>query len=265
MPFSWSLDHVGLVTRDVADAAALLGAVACYDPGDPASARVPAGDYGGALDRGCAGLKVGVPESFYFERADPEILAASEAVLRHLEAAGATIEPVALPSMEHARTISLTVQMPEALSYHSRYLEARGELYGQDFRAGLALGQCLLAEHYLRAKRFIELYRRQTNQVFEQVDVLLTPGTPVIAPKLGTVKLDVEGGEEAVGNAVTRFTTFFNMTGHPALTLPTALHSEGLPMGVQLIARHFDEETLFAAARAIECRDAFRIPPADVD
>ena len=88
---------------------------------------------------------------------------------------------------------------------------------------------------------------------------LVTPATPVITPKLGTVKVRLEGVEEAAGNAVTRFTTFFNMTGHPAITMPVGLHSEGLPMGVQVVARHFGEETLFATAGHIERHDAFRI------
>ncbi len=259
IPYCWTFDHVGTVTRTVADAALVLEAIAGYDPLDPVSSNQPVGSYVSALERDIGDLRVGVPESFYFERADSEILTASEAVLRHLEASGAELRKVSMPSMEHSRTVSLAVQMPEALSYHSRYLDQRGELYGSDFRAGLALGQCLLAEHYVRAKRFVELYRRQTNAVFDEIDVLVTPATPVIAPKLGTVKVKLEGVEEAVGNAVTRFSTFFNMTGHPAITLPVALHSKGLPMGIQIVARHFAEETLFAAAGHIEGNDAFKI------
>lgn len=154
--------------------------------------------------------------------------------------------------------------MPEALSYHSRYLDQRGELYGRDFRAGLAVGQCLLAEHYVRARRFVELYRRQTSAQFDEVDILLTPATPVIAPKLGAVKVCLEGAEEAVGNAVTRFTTFFNMTGHPAITVPVGLHSKGLPMGVQVVARHFAEEMLFTVAGQIERHHAFRTQPPSI-
>jgi len=259
IPYCWTLDHVGILTRAVADAALVLEAIAGHDPLDAASADQPVGSCATALDRGVRGLRVGVPDSFYFERADPEILAASEAVLRYLEASGARLQTVSMPSMEHVRTVSLVVQMPEALSFHSRYLEQRGDLYSRDFRAGLALGQCLLAEHYVRAKRFVELYRRQTNALFEEVEVLVTPASPVVAPKLGTVKVKVDGVEEAVGNAVTRFTTFFNMTGHPAITLSVGLHSEGLPLGVQIVARHFDEETLFAAAAHIEGDEAFRI------
>lgn len=261
IPFCWSFDHVGTMTRDVADAALLLAALASHDPLDPNSGQVPLGDYQEALKQGVAGLKIGVPRSFFYERADAEILAATEEVLGSLEAAGAVLLDVELPSMAHARTVSLTVQMPEALSYHARYLEDRGELYGQDLRAGLALGQCLLAEHYVRAKRFVEAYRRDTNRVFDSVDILLTPATPIIAPKIGSAKVTIDGAEEAVGNAVTRFTTFFNMTGHPALTLPVGLHSQGLPMGVQVIGRHYDEERVLSVAAAIERQDAFRIPP----
>jgi aspartyl-tRNA(Asn)/glutamyl-tRNA(Gln) amidotransferase subunit A len=162
--------------------------------------------------------------------------------------------------MEYTRTVSLTVQMPEALSYHNRYLESRGDLYSQDFRAGLALGQCLLAEQYIRAKRFIETYRRDTDAVFEKVDVLLTPATPTIAPKIGAVEVTTDGVSEPAGNAITRYTSFFNMTGHPAITFPCGLHSAGLPIGAQLVARHFEDEYLFDLAAEIERHMDFNLP-----
>ena len=263
IPFAWSLDHIGTLTRSVGDAALLLQALAGPDPDDPGSADVAVGDYRAALEKPIDGLRVGVPERFYFERADGEILAASEAVLRALEARGARLVTVALPAMDHARTVSLTVQMPEALSYHSRYLGERGALYGADFRAGLALGQCLLAEHYIRAKRFIESYRRETTVVLGEVDVLVTPATPIVAPKIGTAHVTIDGVREAVGNALTRYTSFFNMTGHPAITLPVGLHSEGLPMAVQIVGRAFDEAGILRAAGAIERDERFRVPLPD--
>lgn len=259
-PCCWSLDHIGTVTRTVADAALLLSHSAGFDSLDPGSANMPCDDYASALAGSLSGLRIGIPERFFFERADGEILAATESVIRSLERAGAEIVTVELPAMDHCRTVSLTVQMPEALSFHSRYLDDRGELYGKDFRAGLALGQCLLAEHYVRAKRFMSLYRQQTNAVFDKVDVLLTPSTPIIAPKLGTVSVTLDGVTEAIGNAMTRYTTFFNMTGHPAITVPSGMHSEGLPMGVQFVSRYFDEATLFKVAATLERDDAFHIP-----
>ncbi len=262
VPYSWSLDHVGTVTRTVADAALLLGVVAGHDPGDPQSANAPVGDYMAGLDGDgdLDDIRIGVPRAFFFEHADAEILDAAEAVLKSLEARGATLLDVEPPSMEHTRTVSLTVQMPEALSYHARYLEERGDLYGDDFRAGLALGQCLLAEHYVRAKRMMTLYRQAVDAVFEDVDVLLTPAVPVIAPEIGAVRVSVGASDEPAGNAITRYTSFFNMTGHPAITVPSGMHSAGLPMGIQLIARHFDEVCLFRVAGAIEREPAFRCP-----
>lgn len=260
VPYCWTLDHVGLMTRTIADCADLLRIVAGYDSSDPASVNRQVDNYSEALGQDISGLRIGIPKNFYYERADDQILAALESVKEYLVAAGATLVPVAFPDMEHSRTVSLTVQMPEALSAHSAYVQERGDLYGADFRAGLALGQCILAEHYVKAKRFVEVYRQETNKLFDEVDLILTPATPEIAQKVGTVKVTRNGVNEAIGNAITRYTTFFNMTGHPALTMPCAMHSEGLPIGLQLVGRYFDEMTVLRAAHAIERSGRFSIP-----
>jgi aspartyl-tRNA(Asn)/glutamyl-tRNA(Gln) amidotransferase subunit A len=251
LPYCWSLDHVGLITRTVGDCAALFEL--CAEPdGDPPFLGGEDIDSSGLADRSLAGLRVGIPAAYYFERTDPEIGAAAEAAISHLERSGAAINEVALPEVSHARTVSLTIQMPEALSFHSRYLEARGHLYSADFRAGLALGQYILAEHYVRAKRLVEQYRAGMRDAFKGCDVILTPATPIPAPEIGTVSVTMEGVEEPVGNALTRFTSFFNMTGHPALTLPVALHALGLPIGVQLVGRYGEERLVLGVAAALE-------------
>ncbi|EEE46838.1 Asp-tRNA(Asn)/Glu-tRNA(Gln) amidotransferase GatCAB subunit A [Roseibium alexandrii] len=265
VPYCWTLDHVGLMTRTIADCADILGLVAGHDPQDPASVNLPGENYPEALGQDISGLRIGIPANFFFERSDPEILETLERVKAFLVAQGAELVPITFPDMEHTRTVSLTVQLPEALSAHSAHLQERGELYGKDFRAGLALGQCLLAEHYVKAKRFIERYRQQTTALFDDVDLILTPATPEIAQKIGTVMVTRDGVDEAIGNAITRFTTFFNMTGHPALTMPCGLHSEGLPIGLQLVGRYFDEKSLFRVAHVIEQHDAFSIPLPKVD
>lgn len=265
-PYCWSLDHVGIISRDIRDCADMLQLTAGYDPRDASSVNTPTDNYIRPVEEASSpgslrGLKIGIPGNFFYDRVDPQILAATDAARRTLEQAGATCVDVNLPDMEHCRTVSLTVQMPEALSFHSRYLEERGDLYGEDFRAGLALGQCLLAEHYVRAKRMMSLYRQKTNEELQKVDVLLTPSTPITAPHLGSPHIDVDGVTEPVGNAITRLTAFFNLTGHPAITVPSGLHSNGLPMGIQLVGRYFDEATILKVAGCIEAEEAFRIPP----
>ena len=246
IPYSWTLDHVGTLTRSAADTALLFNTLA-NEVQAPAEIKLEQ-------------RRIGIPENFFFERADTEILDSIERLMGFLRQAGAQLIPVTLPSMEHSRTVSLTVQMPEALSYHNRYLEQRGDSYSQDFRAGLALAQCLLAEQYIRAKRFIESYRRDMGSIFDQVDLLLTPATPVIAPKIGTTEVVVDGHTEPAGNAITRYTSFFNMTGHPAITLPCGMHSEDLPIAAQLIGKHYGDEQLIATATLIESDYDFQRP-----
>ena len=266
MPYCWSLDHVGVMTRTVSDAALVLREISKPDPADPGCTRNTVDDYVAAAQAGdnLSGCRIGIPSEFFYEHVDAEIRAATERIIRFLEIKGAVIKDVVLPKMTHTRTVSLTIQMPEALSFHMPWLSERGDLYSADFRAGLALGQYLLAEHYVRAKRMLTVYRDEVGQVFDEVDALVTPTTPAIAPKLGAVSVTTEGLSEPAGNAITRFTSFFNITGHPAVTLPSGMHSAGMPMGVQLVGRQFDEAGLFRLASIIDANPDFNVPSASV-
>ena len=247
IPYSWSLDHVGTFTRSATDAGLLFAAMAR--------------DYSACETVALRELRIGMPEGFFFERCDGEILDSVDRLARFLQDSGATLIPVGMPSMEFTRSVSLAVQMPEALSYHNRYLEQRGHLYSADFRAGLALGQCLLAEQYIRALRFVESYRREMQSLFARVDLLLTPGTPVVAPRIGVTEITTDGHGEPAGNAITRYTSFFNMTGNPAITFPCGRHGSGLPIAAQLVGRHYADEALLATTALIERDYDFRLPP----
>jgi aspartyl-tRNA(Asn)/glutamyl-tRNA(Gln) amidotransferase subunit A len=210
VPYCWTLDHVGTLTRTVGDAALLLAVLTGSDVAAP---------------RPVAGMRIGLPRRHFFAHVDTEIVAAVRRVLTALEGAGARLVEVDLPAMDHARTVSLTVQLPEALSYHSRYLDSHREDYGADILAGLASGQFILAEHYVRAKRFIHHYRAETDKVLAEVDVIVTPTTPVTAPEIGATTV------------------------------------AGLPMGIQVVGRHFDEATVLALGAAIEGDPACAVPP----
>jgi aspartyl-tRNA(Asn)/glutamyl-tRNA(Gln) amidotransferase subunit A len=265
IPYCWSFDHVGVITRTARDAALFLGAMAGHDPMDPASADVPIGDYGGALDGDIRGLRIGVPRQFFLDHADGEIVGATHRIIELLQRLGAEPKAIDVPSMEHVRTVSIVIQMPEALSYHGRHLPERAALYGDDMLSGLAVGQFLLAEHYVRAKRMVEVYRRETTAMLDGVDAMITPACPIVAPEIGTTTVTTDGLEEPVGNALTRYTTLFNMTGEPALTVPSGMHSSGLPMGVQIVGRLFDEATILRVGHAIQENDGCPIPRPNLD
>jgi aspartyl-tRNA(Asn)/glutamyl-tRNA(Gln) amidotransferase subunit A len=252
IPYCWSLDHVGLFGQTVADTAAV-----CWEL--TRDAGTECGRPETMLHReqqlsstNLGKLRIGIPRSFFFERVDPEILIAVQQVIRACEDNKADLKDVGLPPMDCSRTVSLLVQLPEMLSYHSRYLPQKKELYGADLLSGMAQGQFILAEHYVHAKRMMQLFRRQLNEIFNQVDLLITPTCPIVAPPIDSRIVAWEDEEEPIGNAITRFTSFFNLTGHPAISIPCGLHSTGLPMGVQIVGRHFEENTLLGAAHSLQ-------------
>ncbi|MDP6734178.1 MAG: amidase [Gammaproteobacteria bacterium] len=252
IPYSWSIDHVGIFSRSVEDVAVVLEVLAGFDSRDPVSVAAPVPRYSEALGGDIRDLRIGVPRRFFYDHVDPEILAATFDALRCAEGLGAKLVDVETPDLDATRTVSLTIQMPEVLSYHSRFLATKRELYGEDLKSGFAVGQFILAEHYVRAKRIVTQYRQDLSAIFEDVDLLMTPTCPVVAPRLDQVTVTTEGKEEALGDAHSRFTNFFNLTGNPAISIPSGLHSTGLPMGVQVIARPFEEETLLRAGDAIQ-------------
>ncbi len=260
IPYCWTLDHVGVIARTVEDTALILDVISQPDNTQSRMRKEHKTNYFKKLSSNPYpnGFRIGIPKDFFFENVDREILDATHRVIKFLEKKGGAVCEVTLPEMKETRTVSLTIQMPEALSFHMPWLEDRGDEYSPDFRAGLALGQHILAEHYVKCRRMISFYRERVDEAFNNVDFILTPTTPIISPKLGSKSITTDGLTEPVGNAMTRFTSFFNMTGHPALSLPSGLHSEGLPMGVQLIGPHFNELQLLILGKLIEQKENFK-------
>ena len=186
------------------------------------------------------------------QKCDPEVRTALESLLRLLEQEGAVPIEIELPDLALAREAALTVQMAEAFAYHRPFLEDRGALYSEEFRAGLAVGQFLLAEHYINAQRLIRKYRAETAAAFAAIDLLITPGCPITAPPFGQAFVNLEGEETPLGNALTRYTSYFNQTGQPALALPLGRNAAGLPMAAQLVGKLNRDEDLLAQAQAVE-------------
>ncbi|MDX3925955.1 MAG: amidase [Shinella sp.] len=266
IPFCWTLDHVGIITRSCLDAACVLEALAGWNEGSDSSA-------GSRLEETILsappsilrGVRIGIPRRHFFERADQEILDAVETVCVRLREAGAILIELETPDMAHVRAASLAIQLVEALSWHGPQMAKKAHLYADDIRRGLVQGQFILAEHYVQSLRFMELMRREFAALFRQVDVLITPTTPSIAPTLGTTFVEHRGEKELIGNALTRFTCVFNLTGNPALTIPCGRHSTGLPMGLQIVGRPYEDAKLVGIGHALELIGAagFLKPPSE--
>ena len=252
IPYCWSLDHVGIFSKTVKDAAIVFQSLTGGSKPDRSPSQEPLFQLNQAPLDDLRKVRIGIPRKFFFDRIDAEIHESVKNAIMVCGQCKADLVDIDMPPMEKTRTVSLVIQLPEMLSYHSRYLPKKKNLYSKDLRAGMALGQFILAEHYIQAKRMVQWYRLKMEECFKRVDLIMTPSCPIIAPEIDSDFIEWGDKKEPVGNAITRYTSFFNMTGHPAISIPCGIHSLGLPMGVQLVGHHFDENTLLKVAHVLE-------------
>lgn len=252
IPFAWGLDHVGPMARRVRDVALLLTAMAGPDPYDRAAAGDPAGDFGAALDGGVAGLRFALPEPHFLDEATTAVAAAVRQASGVLEGLGAEQVEVRLPAeLELVGPAAIALFLAEGGAVHQRTLASRGEAYCDETRAFLNLAENVSAAHYLQAQRLRALLCDAMARLFQQVDVLLTPTLPIVAPSAEARLVDGKNGPLDVRAAMTLFTRPFNLTGLPALSLPCGFHDD-LPVGLQVVGRAFDEGTVLRVAAAYE-------------
>ncbi|MBI2913482.1 MAG: Asp-tRNA(Asn)/Glu-tRNA(Gln) amidotransferase subunit GatA [Chloroflexi bacterium] len=246
VPLSWALDHVGPLARTAEDAAIVLGVLAGKDPLDDSSSDEPVPDYRRGLKGNLKGLRVGVPRQYFFDNVEPEVLKAVRTAIEVLTKLGAEVAEVSLPHIAEAPAAVTAIMMPEALAYHQRWLAERPQDYGDDIRQRLELGMAFLGMHYVQAQRLRELIVQEwRQQVFDRVDLLATPTTPVPPPR-------IEESEVQTTMTLVRFTGPFNLLGVPAISVPCGFTTSGLPIGLQLAARWWQEETVLRAAHAYE-------------
>jgi aspartyl-tRNA(Asn)/glutamyl-tRNA(Gln) amidotransferase subunit A len=251
VPLGWSLDHAGPLTKSVLDAALALNAMAGYDPADPSSVDEPVHDLTDGIEGGVAGLRIGVARNWFTDLVEPYVEEARREAARVLEGLGATVEEVEVAHLDRATDIHSVILSAEAGAYHQPTLRSSPELYGRGTRAFLEAGQLVAAATYLNAQRARELVRRGFRQALSACDVILAPALPATAGEFGSRKVAVNGVEEDVTSAYIRLSIPANLSGLPALALPCGLHA-GLPLGLQILGRPFDERTVLRVGHAYE-------------
>lgn len=252
IPVSYNLDHVGPMTRTVREAAVLLKAIAGPDPADPTAVNWPVPDYAADLDGGVRGLRVGVPRPQPSELIDPEVRAIVGQAYGVIEQEGAALSEVSLPDLVQARTVMWTISAAEAAEYHRPYLRTRASDYHPVVRSLLETGEFIPAADYVRAQRVRQRMAQDLRSAMTGVDALVLPALPVPAYPIGQRTMTVGGQEEDVLAIITRYTSLFNVTGHPAVVLPCGFTSEGLPVGLQIVGHPFQEARLLRVAHAYE-------------
>lgn len=246
-PLAHTLDHIGPMSRSVADAALMLSAMSGRDPADPSSVEGPGSIPSGELERGVRGLRIGYVRHFHETDipADPQVAAALDAAAAALAADGATIRTVTLPNLQAFSSVNRIILQAEAWAIHAPWLRDRPQDYGQSARRRLLAGAFLTAEDYVLAQRRRFQMIAAVEEVLRDVDVLLTASS--LDPPC---RIDDEA--ELARTYPRQARTPFSLTGHPALAMMSGLSRDGLPLSIQFVGRYFDEATLLRAAAAWE-------------
>ncbi len=253
MPLADSLDHAGPITRSVRDAALMLQVIAGHDRNDPTSSREPVPDFLNAIGRGLKGTSVGVIRQL-LSGVNSEVSRSFEAALRELRNLGADVDEVSIPSIEQASAIATNIMLGEAAEFHEQLMRTRPQDYGLDVRRTLEAGMLIPAMYYVRAQRARAVVLAEALAALENRIVLVAPAAAIPAPRIDTGgrALTSTGEQVNMVSAVLRFTAPFNVTGQPALAIPTGLSPDGLPLSMQIIGRPFDEASVFQVAAAYE-------------
>jgi aspartyl-tRNA(Asn)/glutamyl-tRNA(Gln) amidotransferase subunit A len=264
MPLSQSLDTVGPLARTAEDCALLLRLMAGADPEDPTASTVPVDDYMAATARSIKALKIGVPTSFYVDDLDPEVAQALDETIATLKREGAEIVKVELPDQRQLSAACQLVLAVEAAAFHKRWLIERPQDYGPQVLMRLQNGLAIPGVSYLEALRWRAPALAAHVAATSKVDLVIAPVAPVPAPTIAETDIGNSPGAEAVIQRLTRFTRTINYLGVPALSVPSGFTRSGLPIGMQLIGRSFDEATILSVGAAFQRVTDFhaRVPQA---
>ena len=251
-PFSATLDHVGPMARSVLDTAILYQAVAGHDPDDPFSADAPVGDVLATIEGDVRGLRLGVDVRYYETYGQPEVVAATLAAIGRLRDAGMEVVDVDLKRLPDVCEHWLAVAGVEALQHHGRAtFERNAHLFGRNVRELLEVGMRVSADDLVRAAAARRQAMTRLDTAFERVDYLALPGMASSAPPLSVLPAEpiIDPGSIP---AILAFSAPFNFTGHPTLSIPNGLDADDMPLGVQFVARPFDEAGLLKVGHAAE-------------
>jgi aspartyl-tRNA(Asn)/glutamyl-tRNA(Gln) amidotransferase subunit A len=244
MPLSQSLDTVGPLAQTAEDCALLLGLMAGTDPEDPTASAAPVQDYVAATRASLKGLRIGVPKSFYVDDLDADVAKVLDATIAVLKAEGADVVEVDLPDQRQLSSASQLVLAVEAAAFHKRWLIERPQDYGPQVLMRLQNALAVSGVTYLEAMRWRGAALAAHIAATSGVDAVIAPVSPVAAPTIAESDVGAAPDAEAVIQRLTRFTRPINYLGLPSLAIPCGFSSLGLPIGMQLVGRSFDEATL---------------------
>ncbi|MDP6493955.1 MAG: amidase [Dehalococcoidia bacterium] len=251
-PLSWSMDHVGPMTRTVRDAALALNMLAGYDSRDPDSVQIAPQDYLEELGRDIRRIRIGIPQDFIWEVVAPEVEEAFRGATVQLESLGSLIRETSFPDMGLINAAGSVVQTSEAATIHRSRVLALGQHFDPAIRRRIESGLFIPAEAYLHAQQVRAKLKEGLLKAMEDADLLATPTTAIAAPEIGQERATMQGQDVPIREALLRITRVFSTVGLPAISVPCGFTKGGLPVGLQLVGKPFSESLLLRAAHAYQ-------------
>lgn len=247
-----TLDHHGPMTRTVEDCATMLGIIAGYDPKDPRSAKRPVPDYTKALTGDVKNVRIGLVKEFLEMPVDPEVRNIVQKALKVLEGLGATVVEVSWPLFTYCWAVSTAILAADAACSLRDLALQHGPMIDKSVRARIESGFFIPVTRYLQAQRARALFNRQSYDLLKQVDILAGPTVPVTAPTIGEKEVQVGDTRMPTGAALVQYTRAFNLNGLPTISVPCGFSNAGLPIGLQLAGRAFEDAVVLRVAHAYE-------------
>jgi aspartyl-tRNA(Asn)/glutamyl-tRNA(Gln) amidotransferase subunit A len=245
MPLSWSLDHIGPMARSVTDVALILAAIAGYDPADPTSREIPVADYAAAVHGLAPKLRVGMPRQFFYEDLDPEVARVFAVALRVVSGLAAEVREVSIP-VDNDRTVAKA----ETYACHAPNLQENASKYDPETLRRINSGAEVSVREYIAKLHELVLLRRSATEIFKDVDVVVTPTSPVPPPLVAELQADIPRLRERELLTL-RNTRPFNVLGLPAISVPCGETSAGLPVGLQIAGAARRDAQVLAFAREL--------------
>lgn len=237
-PLSWSLDHNGPIVQNTADLALVMGALTnsnySYE------------------NTSIKGWRIGIPSNFFTDRIEPEVMEVYEITLKRFEELGASLVYVEIPHVEETSSLTFTLAIAEAGYVHKDRIARNLGKYGEDVKQIMESSTSIQAIDYINALRRKEQITKEFDILFKDIDLIVIPTLPALPKAIGEGGVQFNGETESIFNCMIRYTSYFNLTGHPALSIPAGLSEERLPVGVQLVGKKMSERGLISAAAAFE-------------
>lgn len=254
VPHSWSLDHAGPLSRSVKDSALVLDVLSGFDAADPSTVRVANNGFSKALGQNIKGMRISVCRNYFFDSNEVQVNDSVELAIDFFRRSGAVVTEVHIPLLEYSLGAIYAIELASSSAYHSNNIrKGLVSRFTDDVRMLVEMGQLVSGTDYLKAEQYRRILGEELQKIFSSTDAILTPTSPLTAWSIGTWNVSItDQKQESVLAASWRLTYPWNLVGLPAISVPCGFDSLGLPIGLQLVGRPFEESTILCLADTYE-------------